>query len=275
MTTFQKLIKYLAIAFAVFLIVNIALGIYHGIGSVLYFSFDNDDDRAINEFTLLTESNALYVNLSVADLTLKEGEALTVQTNSKYIACRQDGNRILISEKRHRIFSEEKSKHSVTVYIPKDMIFDAVDIEGGVGKVTADVINSKEFSLDMGAGETIIGELNVSQKAEIEGGAGAIKIESGNIANLDADTGVGKFTLGAYLSGRSEINHGMGRADIRLSGSESDYMIKLDKGIGNAMLNGKNVEAGVYGNGQNHIDVECGVGEIHIDFFEEKPTINI
>lgn len=61
----------------------------------------------------------------------------------------------------------------------------------------------------------------------------------------------------------------LGAAHITLIGSENDYRIELDKGLGDARINGESVSDGaVRGNGANSIDVEGGIGEIRIDFSE-------
>lgn len=110
--------------------------------------------------------------------------------------------------------------------------------------------------------------LNVTGEAEIDGGAGSIKIVDGSIANLDADTGVGEFILRARLSGSSKLDHGIGKADISLVGDESDYTITINKGIGEATLDGKSVSGGTYGNGTSQVDIDCGIGEINVGFVD-------
>lgn len=81
-----------------------------------------------------------------------------------------------------------------------------------------------------------------------------------------ADTGMGEFILLARLTGSSKLNHGIGEADISLIGSENDYTVTLDKGIGEATLDGKSVSGGTYGSGASKLDIDCGVGEINVDF---------
>lgn len=267
MSTFQKIIKYLAMAFAISLIVSIISGICYGIGSVS-FIFASDTEDITKEFESFSGANALYADLDGAELVIKQGDTLKAEADSEYISCRQDGNRILITEKSHRLFGRNNKSRKVTVYIPENLVFDEAEISVGAGKVTAETINSKKLSLDIGAGEMIIDSLNVTDEAEIDGGAGSIKIADGSITNLDADTGMGEFILCARLSGSSEIDHGIGEADISLVGDESDYTITINKGIGEATLDGKSVSSGDYGNGASSIDIDCGIGEINVGFVE-------
>lgn len=269
MTTFQKVIKYLAIAFAVFLIVSIISGICYGLQSVSFLFVNMDSEERIQEFTQSEAENALYIGLSGAELVIKNGDAFKADFNGEYISCRQDGNKILITQKKTELFGKNKAC-TVTVYVPEAMMFDEADIEVGAGQVTIDELNTKELSLDMGAGETVIGKLNVTGKAEIDSGMGAFTVKNGSIANLSADTGIGEFNLASQLTGSSEINHGIGEANIRLIGDESDYTVNLDKGLGEATLNGQIVGGGSCGNGANYVEADCGIGAVHIDFFEEN-----
>lgn len=120
-----------------------------------------------------------------AELVIKQGDFLKAGADSKYINCRQDGNKILITEKRQNLFGRSSKSRKVTVYVPENMVFDEAEINVGAGTVTAETINAKRISLDIDAGEMIINSLNVTDEAEIDGGAGSIRIESGSIANLD------------------------------------------------------------------------------------------
>ncbi len=270
MSAFQRVIKYLAIAFAIVLAVGIISGICFGIGSVFGFISHDSDGEIEKEFSLSKAESALYIDLSGAALTFKTGSDLEAVSDSKYIKCRQDGSRLLITQTGLTLIGKNKKDISVTVYVPEDMIFDEIDIDMGAGTLTADVLNAKGLTVDMGAGEAIIDELNVSEEAEIDGGAGSITVLKGNIANLDADTGAGDFDISARLSGTSSIDHGIGEANICLTGSEDDYTIELEKGIGEATLNGFEVSDGTYGNGPARLEVDCGIGEINIDFLRSN-----
>lgn len=269
MTTFQKVIKYFAIAFAALLIVNIISGICYGLQTISSLFGSPDAEERMKEFTQSEAENALYVSLGGAELVIKNGDTFKADFDEKYISCHQAGNKMLIMQKKTELFGKDKVC-AVTIYVPEAMMFDVADIEVGAGQVTIGELNAKELSLDMGAGETVIGKLNVTEKAEIDCGAGAFMVESGSIANLSADTGMGEFNLGSRLTGSSEINHGMGEANIRLIGDAGDYTVNLDKGMGEATLNGQIVSGGSYGNGASYVEADCGMGAIHIDFFEEN-----
>ena len=55
-----------------------------------------------------------------------------------------------------------------------------------------------------------------------------------------------------------------------LIGEEDDYKIELDKGIGEATLDGKEMsDDSVYGAGENYVEIDGGVGKLNITFREK------
>ncbi len=95
MTTIQKVIKYLAIAFAIFLTVSIISAIigllagFAGITSMFNLMDDNKQERL--EFSDMNFDNEgisyLDVDIATSHLTIKKGDYLRAETNSKYVTC--------------------------------------------------------------------------------------------------------------------------------------------------------------------------------------------
>ena len=121
--------------------------------------------------------------------------------------------------------------------------------------------------MNLGAGKVDINSLNVLSKAKIDGGAGDLSIIKSDIHNLDLDMGVGKLLLESKLTGNNKIDSGVGKMDLTLIGTLDDYQISLDKGIGNASINGVSmVDKNIYGTGLNKIDIDGGIGSIDVNF---------
>ena len=79
--------------------------------------------------------------------------------------------------------------------------------------------------------------------------------------------GVGKLTLKSRIEGKSALDYGIGQTNLTLLGSSEDYKIEIDKGIGEARLDGESMkDDSVYGGGENRIEIDGGIGEINIDF---------
>ena len=81
--------------------------------------------------------------------------------------------------------------------------------------------------------------------------------------------GIGEINLTAKLTGKNEINAGIGNLNIELTGNEEDYKIQTNKGIGTVKIDGKEMSDGQkYGEGENHIDIDGGIGNIKVKFEE-------
>lgn len=267
MNELQKIIKYLAIAFAMFLTFSIISGIMYGvsfIGTIFdeHITTENLKDLEINDDTFL-----LDIDISSSNISIKIGDTFKAETNNKYINSRQDKNKLYIEEK-HNWLKNDKSE--LIIYIPKDFIFDGASIKTGAGKVNIEYLSTKQLYLNLGAGKVDIKNLNVSEKTKIEGGAGEININAININNLDLDMGVGKLFLTSKILGNNKINSGIGEINLSLIGTLEDYKISLDKGIGNATINGENMKNDKdYGSGINKLDINGGIGNINIKTIEK------
>lgn len=271
MTTAQKIIKYIATAFACFLIVSIISGILsalYALSGVL--GLQKEDKKIKDEMSMINFENSevetLDIDVAFTNLIIKKGDLLVAETNNEDINCKQDNQNLQIKEKQHNWFSKNH-KGNLVVYIPENLEFEKVKINAGAGKIQIENINTKKLYLELGAGETIIEKLNVTDNCKIESGAGKVSVLSGNINELNLDIGVGKFELASAITGKSEINAGIGNLELNIKNNKENYTIKADKGIGTIKIDGKEVADDVtYGDGENTIKIDGGIGSIKIDF---------
>lgn len=265
MTTFQKIIKYLAMAFAIFLSISIITGICGALFTVANLFGENTESEIVNQ-SIGSDFTSISINLSGAELEIKSGDKFAVETNHKYLKCEEKGDILKISETRS-LFASHSGGMKVILTVPQDKIFDYVDISAGAGSVTIDELSSNMLDIEVGAGELKAQRLDAAQKAEIDGGAGSVTIKGGRLNNADIDMDVGELNLTSELSGKSSIDYGIGETNIELLGSDNDYKIELDKGIGEAFLDGKKMsDDSVYGAGENFIEIDGGIGELNIKF---------
>ena len=265
MTTVQKIIKYLAIAFAIFLSISIIAGICSALFTIANL-FGANTESEIGNQSIGSDFTSISVNLSAAELEIKTGDKFDVETNHKYLKCEEKDDILKISETR-TLFASHPRGMKVILTIPQDKIFDYVDIRAGAGTVTIDELSSNMLNIDLGAGELTAQRLDALYNAEIGGGAGSVTIKCGHLSNADIDMGVGELNLESELSGKSSIDYGVGETNLVLIGEEDDYKIELDKGIGEAWLAGKKMsDDSVYGAGKNFIEIDGGIGELNITF---------
>lgn len=231
MTTIQKVIKYLAIAFAIFLTVSIVSGILGALGVITGLQnvkqYIKEDMQGT---TYDAEIESLDIDLAAANLKIQNGETFSVETDNEYITHRQKDGKVIVEEKKHNWFGGSDGG-TLVITIPED---------------------------------------HKLQEIEIDAGAGNIEIACAEVRNLDLDMGVGELKLISRLNGNSDIDFGVGEANIILIGESEDYRIRMSKGIGRATLDGKDMGNDEwYGNGSNMIEMDGGVGEIAIEFQSE------
>ena len=270
MTTFQKVIKYLALAFAIFLIVTIFGGIITGLSGISYLTSDKETETVgeMQNFALSGDISSLSVDLSGAEFIIQTADKFEVESNHKYISVKEDNGKLRINETK-KFFATSPKGIKVVFSIPENFVFDDVMIDTGAGKMKIDALACDVLELSLGAGKADIKNLTAKSEAEIDGGAGELNIDGGKLRDLSLDMGVGKLTLKSRIEGKSELDYGVGETDLILLGSKDDYRIELDKGIGKAELEGEEMkDDSVYGTGENFIEIDGGVGELSVTFSE-------
>ena len=267
MTALQKVIKYCAIDFAIFLIVSIISGIC-GTVSAIPFLLGGNAAGEIQTHSVSGEIENLKIEVSAAALEIVSGSSFSVESNHKYLTVKEDNGSLNISEEK--IFGGVSSDGvTVLLTVPEEFVFEDAQISTGAGKVSIDTLCANTLELDLGAGSADIGCLNVSSAARISGGTGKLAIQSGQIHDLSMDLGVGKLELTGKLTGNCTMDYGIGDAELNLLGKKEDYKIEIDKGVGSATLDGMAMaDDSVYGGGENRIDIDGGVGSVRINFKE-------
>lgn len=203
-------------------------------------SFDLDDIIEDNEFTAVQEDfHSLDIEFGYGTLEIKYGDVEKLQIKQKNV----DKYRCYVEEGALHIEGNQKIKVNnsnydgeITIVIPKNMVFQEVDLEVGAGK--ADVANLKANQVD------------------IELGAGEVNVTGLDTKKFDAKTGAGKLYA-------------------ELVGKQNDYSYELECGIGQLKIgdssySGLGTEQNITNAGaERFADIECGVGEIIIKFQEQ------
>lgn len=267
MTQTQKIIKYCAIALAVSLIVGIFYVFLGIVSNVFDFSINSENNQSKIE-TMSNEISELDIELGFSKLTFKVDNEFKIETNNEYINVKEKNNKVIISEKK-RFFHFDEINAETIVYLPKDKIFDYVSIETGSGTINISSLKTNNLELDLGAGSIKIEELNVFVEADIDSGAGKLEISSSNINNLDLDMGVGEVFFEGIITGKSDIDAGIGALNIKLLNSINNYKFIVNKGIGEIKINNEKVDNNYESPmGNNVINIEGGIGSILVDTIE-------
>lgn len=266
MSSTQKVIKYAAIALAfaiIFSCLSAIVEIVYSVGSGIKID-SSISNTSITEYA--STAKILHLDIKTSKVIIKIGSSLKVKTNNKFIESQQINNKLFITETKTNIFSN-KNKGTVTIYIPKDIEFDNVEIALGASSILVESLTTKNFNFEVGAGKVSINNLFVTNKADIDGGVGKIDIKNSSINNLELDMGVGKVTINSVLLGKNKVEAGVGKLTLNLLDGKDNYTTRVSKGIGSINIDGKDTsDNNNYGTGKNTIDLEGGIGAIDINF---------
>lgn len=264
MNGLQKIIKFLAIGLGIFIIVCIGVVILSVIGLITNIDFLTGKTIDFNK--TYEDIKVIEIDSEYSKIIIKKGDYFEVDAtsvSSKFTA--KEKNQVLtIKEKRNwLLFFKEKG--TIVVTIPENVELEKLKIDTGASTLEINEISVNNLDINQGAGAISIIDSNFN-KTSIDGGAGKMTISNSSLNDLELDCGVGEVIIEAKITGDSEIDCGVGELDITLIGSEDDYRINVEKGIGSIKIDKKDIDSGAYGTGNNRIDIDGGVGSIKIKF---------
>jgi hypothetical protein len=270
MTELQRVIKYLAIAFAIVLAVSIVFGMIGAIGMI--FGLGRDDmllEESVN-INISQSITALKIDVEAAELSIVEGDSFSLSSNIKDLHVNEKNGELSIVHKHKngiKIGIHSTKVGEIVLTVPCGISFEKVVIDAGAGDINISALVANKVSFDFGAGKVSIDHIEVTDWADIDTGAGMLSIGDGSIKNLDLDLGVGKTVLKASLVGRSDIDCGVGATELKLLGNREDYTLIVNSGIGSISIDGDYANGNsTFGNGANVVNIDGGVGSIDITF---------
>lgn len=275
MTTTQKIIKYLAIAFALFLVISI-FSIIFGLSREIISSINSDkkDSKLLEEYTTISNNvnniESFKIDISNDNIEIKEGEKFEVKTNDPDVKFYHENSKVKI--KTDKTFSwhlSNSSRGTIIIYLPNEFNITELELNLGAGKIDIDKIFVETLLMDLGAGTMTAKEINVYEKATINGGAGNINIYSGTINNLNLKLGAGNASIESDLTGSNTLTTGVGKLNLGLSRSKDNYKFDISKGLGNIILNDFEVSEDILiGDGEAKIKISGAIGNIIINTAE-------
>ncbi|MGB4659091.1 MAG: DUF4097 family beta strand repeat-containing protein [Mobilitalea sp.] len=159
-----------------------------------------------------------------------------------------------------------------TITIPRDFVAEKIVVAIGAGDMVVESINANQGDFTLGAGRITIGELVITEKSEYNVGAGEMIFENVTANNVSVECGVGEVDIEGVITGENYIHSGVGSVKLELQGNEDDYTYEVNAGIGSVSI-GENSYNNVSneiinnGNGANYLKLDCGIGDINIDFY--------
>lgn len=279
MTTMYKVVKACAIALSALIILSIASAICSAIVAMAgidyisdFFEADNGE-RKFQEDTIDIETvQNLNVESGIGEFVIETSEEFKVvaENVSKNYSCKVENGTLKVIDKTKNVLKfNDKNTPKITVYIPESFYFDTVNLDLGVGETNISSLKADRIDIDCGAGELNVDYLEAREKISIDGGVGEFTIKDSVMNDLDFDAGVGESNITAKLTGKCEIDTGVGQTIIKLIDfDESKGKITTNKGIGEIRVNGRSAKPeDSFGNGnEDIIKISGGVGEIKLEY---------
>jgi len=265
MNNAQKVIKYVAIAFAISLIVSIVGAIFTGVFAFLGVSTVID---VVSDNVEVMDYAKEYIDIYSIELDISTADLEIIQSNNLKI----EGTAIPTDYEFKEENGELKIKNKkvarnakLVMYLPAEV--KELDIDIGAGKIQIEDLTIQEISLDTGASTADINKLIVTSKMDIDAGVGDIVITESDISNLDMDAGVGNVQYTGFLRGVSELNCGIGNIELSLYGTEAMYKLTAEKGIGELKVNDTKLSGTqTLGNGSNIVKLSGGIGSLKVTY---------
>lgn len=159
---------------------------------------------------------------------------------------------------------DRNNNGTLTVSLPQKS-YDRFVLNLGAGKTDISDISCKNSEIDMGAGQTTVTNLSVSEFIDIDCGVGQVNFNNGYFGSADIDCGVGEFNFTGMLKGKTDIDCGVGACNFNIFGNKSDYTFTGDN-------YGERSHSGT--SGKYIIDVDSGVGEVNFSFSDSMNERN-
>ena len=211
-----------------------------------------------SEYTYDSAIRRLELDVNYASVTIgtSEDDHISVKARNagKYFKDTvEDGDMLVLEDERPK----GKATLELEILLP-DRVLEEMDLDLGAAELTADRLQARQFSLDIGAGAGTIQSLLTSEDA-----------------SLDID--VGELTIGYFDGSDLELDCGTGQLSITVAGEEQGYNNDLECGIGSIDIGGSSYSGlssshSVDNGAARTISADCGMGAISLRFAGEQPA---
>ena len=271
MKQFQKIIKYIAIAFGLYLSISIisaivcgVLALCTGIYGVSVLTGETSVER-VDMTKEVGEFSTLKLDIVATNLTIKTGgeqyKVETYQIPQTTKIENEEGTLIIKDTKKFGNYNQS----SITIYIPEGTELNDIKLEMGAGTVNIEMIKANKVDFSFGAGSVKIKNLG-AENSKIECGAGKVIMENVDLNNTKIEIGAGKLECSGMLRGNTKIDCRVGEVTLNLEGGKEIYTIEAEKGIGSIKVNGNSVaNESITGDGENKISIDGGIGNIEVN----------
>ena len=228
----------------------------------------------LHEGVLDSEFTALKLDVDVADITIKPGDAFRVEyglCNEPEIAAADDGT-LTIREKAadhwwDGIHFTQAMQPYVTITVPEGTVLNLVDVTVDVGDAAVSKLELGALHLDADVGDLKLQSVTVQGAVDFSADVGNVDCREMTVAGtvtIEVDTGDISF---AGSAARIDAETDVGDMQFLLAGTAEDWTMELETDVGNVTVNGAD-----QGNrfasrgGQYQLEAETDTGDVTVEF---------
>lgn len=252
----QKVIKYCAMAFAIFLsvvilgsIVSAVVGVTTGIAGISVLMGDDKERISLSEEYSLEKAKELGITSILVDcnaeITVKEGDVLAIEAENVTddYTIRQTNGKFSIVEETPKFnfvfdfnfgFMDASERETVVVTIPEDLSTEQVEILSGSGAVAVTGIVTENLTVDSGSGK-VTAENVAAERMYVDSGSGRVKISGATMSDTEIYSGSGGVTVEDSKLGKLILDTGSGA--VRMENTEATEA-DVDTGSGAVSYSG-------------------------------------
>lgn len=293
MNGIQKVIKYCAMAFAIFLSVTIfgsivmaVAGVSTGIFGVNAVAGGNKERIRLSEEYSVEEAKTLGIDTIFVDcdaeIVLEQGNVLAINaenvTEDYEIRCDDGTFRIVQDRPKFTIhwlwFEDATAREKVVVTIPEELELEQIKVfsgsgavsvsdaaaekvilDSGSGRVAVNTVTADAFFVDSGSGKVTISNTTASE-SKLTTGSGSVLVEDSELGELEMDTGSGAVNMNRVVAKDAMVDTGSG--SVTLTGTLTGTCeFETGSGALAIRLDGQEEEY--------RVKAECGSGTFRIN----------
>ncbi len=228
MNGLQKVIKYCAMAFAIFLsvvilgsIITAVLGVTTGIAGINALTREDKDRISLSEEYSLEEAKALEITSILVDcnaeITVKEGEVLAIEASdvTDEYEIRQSNGKFSIVQDRPDFninfvwFDDVAVQEKVVVTIPEELCPEQIKINSGSGAVSVTEVAADNLTVDSGSGRVTMEKVE-ADRLLVDSGSGKVAVTNAKCKNTELYTGSGGISVENSELGEFRLDSGSG-----------------------------------------------------------------
>lgn len=202
-----------------------------------------DGTEAVTKLDITVGGGVLQVSDSGDDNFYLEAE------NAEKLQVYTEGNELKVKAIKTKEYQDDME---IRLYVPGSVPFEDVSVELGAGQINIADITCKNLEAEVGAGELVVNNTEVTLDADFSVGAGHIQAQVSVLGNLEAECS-------------------MGGAEFVLKGQETDFNYEIECAAGQVRVGSEAFQAlatekDIDNGASKNISLNCALGAIEVEF---------